>query len=47
MGGKDQISPDKRTDDDDDLYRWASDLPWLELSLRWTPALMEGAASDI
>ena len=34
-------------DDDDDLFRWASDLPWLELSLRWTPALMAGAASDI
>ena len=34
-------------DDDDDLLRWASDLPWLELSLRWTPALMAGAASDI
>ena len=33
-------------DDDLLLLRWASDLPWLELSLRWTPALMAGEASD-
>ena len=32
-------------DDDLLLLRWASDLPWLELSLRWTPALMAGASS--